>query len=341
MKLFKTFGTVTIIAVYLLILVGGIVRSTGSGMGCPDWPKCFGQWIPPIEEAALPQNYREIYREKRIAKNERVAKLLDKLGFSELSYKLTKDPSVLQEEPFNAVKTWIEYLNRVLGVLIGFFIFLTFIFSLPYRHTDKKVVFCSFTAFVMVGVEGFLGSLVVSTNLMPFLITIHMLLALAIVVLLIYALARTFHHPAATQKTTELPVFLHQLLLVGMLASILQIIVGTQVREAIDHIAALLYDRSLWIDQLGLSFYLHRSFSLLILALHLYFAYRLALQQKQLKQWAYALLAIIFTEILTGVGLAYLAMPAFLQPLHLTLATLIFGVQFWIWLLIKPDALHN
>ena len=37
----------------LLITVGGIVRATGSGLGCPGWPKCFGRWIPPLEYHAV------------------------------------------------------------------------------------------------------------------------------------------------------------------------------------------------------------------------------------------------------------------------------------------------
>ncbi|MEO6977888.1 MAG: COX15/CtaA family protein, partial [Mucilaginibacter sp.] len=112
---FQKINLATIILLFILILAGGVVRSTGSGMGCPDWPKCFGRYIPPTSVNELPKDYKQKYVAGRLAKNQRFAKTLDVFGYSDLAKRIREDRSILVPEDFNAAKTWTEYINRVIG----------------------------------------------------------------------------------------------------------------------------------------------------------------------------------------------------------------------------------
>ncbi|PVY41657.1 COX15/CtaA family protein [Pontibacter virosus] len=330
-KRFRNIGVLTVLAVYFLILVGGIVRSTGSGMGCPDWPKCFGSWVPPTDVSQLPDDYLEVYKEQRVDKNKRLAGFLDKIGFDKVAGQLRDHPLQHIETDFNVTKTWIEYINRLVGVVIGILIFLTVLYAIPYLKTDKSVFYLSLLSFVLVGFQGWLGSIVVSTNLLPVTITIHMALALVIVALLQYAVIRS----QAAFITPRFEASKHLLTVIGLVAAatFVQILIGTQVREEVDIVAFEMNgsNRDLWVDQLGLSFNIHRSFSILLLALHLYMAYLIyKLKDRQLNMMVNWMMVLLVAEIAFGVIMAYFAIPAFLQPLHLTIATLLFGVQFLI-----------
>lgn len=309
-KKFRRFGIITIVAVYFLILVGGIVRATGAGMGCPDWPKCFGMWIPPTDISQLPADYKEIF----------------KVGDRVIA-------------DFNAFHTWTEYVNRLVGALIGVFIFLTTVFSFAYFKKDRVVSGLSIFAFFLVMFQGWLGAKVVSSFLAPYMITLHMLLALVIVGVLIYAVVRS--HAEILGKGNYRGKASHNMwLIASIFLTLVQIGLGTQVREAVDHIAESLggTNRGEWIDSLGIYFIVHRSFSILLLAVHLAFAFfilKFFPKGNKVRNWTYALLTLLGAETLTGIIIAYFGIPAPLQPVHLLLGSGIFGIQFVLLLLLN------
>lgn len=338
---FRFWSVLTVISIYLLILVGGIVRASGSGMGCPDWPKCFGQWVPPTDIKQLPPDYKQIYLAQRVRKNQKLARTLASLGFKEVAGEIFAHPTQYVETEFNATKTWIEYINRLVGALIGIFVFVTAVVALPYWKRDRAVVWLAVGGWLLTGVQGWLGSLVVSTNLLPIMVTIHMGLALLIVAMLLYAADRARQEPVqpplivtewpdSATKPADSQQGIPKLLWLLLLVTFVQIILGTQVREQIDHISAVAdySGRENWVNQLGSVFKVHRSLSILIILLNSYAAYKLWPLAGRVRSLAAAVLVLIGMEILAGVVLAYLALPTIVQPIHLTLATLLFGAQF-------------
>ncbi len=324
------FSLLTLFAVYFLIFVGGVVRSTGSGMGCPDWPKCFGSWVPPTRVSELPDNYKQIYSEKRAVKNKRLANYMSSVGFDELADKIENDKSILEEADFNATKTWIEYVNRLIGVLIGLFIIVTFYLSTKYWSKDKVITLLGLGSLLLVVFQGWVGSLVVSTNLIPFMVTIHMLIALLIVALLCWMVTRT---NSQFQLKIDNKAGLNLVLVVSMVILIIQIVLGTQVREMVDEVAVAFnyMSRGSWVENLGVDFLIHRSFSWLVLLIHVALGYKLY-QNNLLTKVTKSLFFVIILTIGTGVIMAYFSIPAFLQPMHLLLGTMGFGLQIFLFL---------
>jgi cytochrome c oxidase assembly protein subunit 15 len=335
MRSFYRLTLATLIAVYVLILVGGIVRSTGSGMGCPDWPKCFGSYVPPTSVEELPTNYKDIYSDFRKKKNERFAKYLTALGFTDTAEQLLLDKSITEEADFNAVKTWIEYINRIIGVIIGLLIIAVFIFSVRFFKQHSKLTILAALSLILVVFQGWIGSFVVSTNLTPWTITVHMFLALLLVALLIYLLVQIdarldFANNSFSSISVINPSII--VLLAGCIVLLLvQILFGTQVREAIDVAEASISDRSKWVESLGASFLIHRSFSWVILAANGFLVFKLWKMGLQ-NGFVRATILLILGTIFTGVGMAWFAVPPFLQPIHLLLATVTFGVEFLLFL---------
>lgn len=327
MRTFYKLSLSTLMAVYLLILVGGVVRSTGSGMGCPDWPKCFGQWVPPTSVEQLPENYKEVYSAHRQKKNEKFAKYLAAFGMKDTADKILNDPSVKEESDFNPTKTLIEYVNRLVGVVIGFLIFAVFISAWRYRKAKTSLTVVAFLTLILVGFQGWIGSVVVSTNLTPWVVTVHMFLAMVIVAMLVWLVHRASVHREMIHPDKNVPVLTNLLLGACMLVLLVQIMLGTQVREAIDLIATQIAAREGWISAIGGDFIVHRSFSWAVLILHVLLTVKLW-KMERVNRFVLSVIVLILGTIFTGLGMAWFVVPPFLQPVHLTLATVTFGIQF-------------
>lgn len=283
----------TVIATLLLILIGGLVRAAGAGLGCPDWPTCFGMWIPPTSAADLPATY--------------------------------------DATQFNPYHTWIEYINRLTGVVIGLLITLTFAFSLKYRKKDPVITWASAAAFVLVLFQGWLGGQVVRSGLSEGMITIHMVLAMVIVNVLLYATYRAMNQAF----TVTLSVSARNKLLWisgGMLfITVVQLVLGTQVRESVD-IAKNIFaaPRSEWLDTVGVMYEVHRSFSWAVVALGgaLIYLNRKLKVPPLLSYIGWIIMFLIGIQILAGIGMERLGMPGVLQVIHLVGVALMICSQF-------------
>ncbi len=316
---YKKWAAWTLVTLYLLVLVGGIVRATGAGMGCPDWPRCFGSWIPPTDVSQLPENYKEIYGAK-----------------------------LKGEIEFNPVKTWIEYVNRLFGVFTGGWIFLTLLASIPFlKSNQRSVFFLSLSAFLLVGFQGWLGSKVVSTELHPVMVTLHMLLAIVIVFILLFSYAKvSYIDRLKIEKLKKRASSLNAWLIGSVAVVTIQIMLGTQVREEIDlAVLSLGYGaRAQWVESTGVIYLVHRSFSILVLVLvaGLWYQVKTGTNGRGvMRGLSDAMLGVLAAEILTGVTLGYFSVPAVLQPVHLTLAVLLLGIQFVLFLFLNAEKIFK
>ncbi|TCV19095.1 cytochrome c oxidase assembly protein subunit 15 [Sphingobacterium alimentarium] len=335
-KRFINVNRITIITLFLVILAGGVVRSTGSGMGCPDWPKCFNQIVPPTDVSQLPEGYEEHYIEGRVKKNQRFAKMIDFFGYAEMADKIRHDESILQHEEFNAAKTWTEYINRLVGVLAGFALLFTAVFSFIYIKSKPSIVVWSVLNVFLVIIQAWLGSIVVSTNLMPWIITVHMLLALIIVAVSIY----TFY-VATTLRNKQILINysfpgLKALAIVSLIITLIQVVYGTEVREIIDHLNSDGIPRTRWIDSIGVNYNIHRilAYVTLLLTGLLFFLVKSRFSKSSIQsQYAWIILILVLIQMLSGIILARFAVPAFAQTTHLVIASLFFGAQYYLMLL--------
>ncbi len=337
-KYFLKSAKIALVLVYLVIFAGAFVRLTGSGMGCPDWPKCFGYYIPPTEQKELLFTAQKKYDKGQvIIKDESL--LVAKTGFTSKSNfdaanweKYTKHDYAI----FNPIHTWVEYINRLLGALAGIACVITFILAFGYRKEKKILIVLTFFVCVLMGFQAWLGKTVVDSDLSPYKITTHMLAALLIVafqLIVIYTVQNN-------KRTAIYNSKFNTILLFSLALTLIQIVLGTDVREQVDIISKTGAPEIMWLQNPTIVFYIHRSFSIIVLITNLYL---FSLNSKfnlgfSKTKWV---IVILIMEIISGIAMYYLDFPFGTQTVHVVLATLLFGVQFYTILESKSKKTHS
>lgn len=328
-KYFLTTAKTALVLVYLVILAGALVRMTGSGMGCPDWPKCFGYYIPPTEQKELEFTPNKTYDKGQvIIKDEGllVAKsdFTAATSFSETNWEAyTKHDYAI----FNPAHTWIEYINRLLGALAGIACFVTFIFAFGYWKENKKIVAYSLLVCALMGFQAWLGKTVVDSVLSPVKITTHMLTAFLIVALQLYVIYVVSAKNSVRKHDKKFSIAL----VVVLLLTVVQVVLGTYVREFIDTVEKSGAPKPFWLLKPEISFYFHRSFSIVVLLANLFLLLRNRRLQLGFEKVNWVVRILIF-EIVLGVIMVYGDFPFGSQTLHLVFATFLFSVQFYLLL---------
>ena len=329
-KQLQRWTRISLIIVYLVIAAGATVRMTGSGMGCPDWPKCFGYYIPPTQAEQLEWKPNTKYREGNVIIDD------ERLLVASASFTTTGRFNSDRWEPytkhdyavFDAKHTWIEFINRLLGALSGLAILILFGFSLKWIR--KKPIIFIFSLLSLLGIlfQAWLGKTVVDSNLMPMKISLHMLMALLLVGFLLVVRVASKSFGLSKKPSRKISLLLYS----TFALTLVQIALGIQVRQYIDtQVVRWGYDfPQYWLATPERNFYIHRSLSILVLLANAWLFVRVIKEQLE-KVFIRRILWLIGGEVALGIAMFYFDFPFATQPLHLVLATLLFGVQlYWI-----------
>ncbi|HEX5150048.1 MAG TPA: COX15/CtaA family protein [Parafilimonas sp.] len=290
MSTYLNYTRIVLIFVFLVILAGGIVRTTQSGMGCPDWPHCYGKLAPPLSAKDLPADYK---------------KYLDKQDI---------------DKEYNPVHAWVEYVNRLITGMLGILLVIHVGWSFKKFFRTKQAI-CWFSCLFLVGTlfEAWLGKLVVDTNLAVVKITLHMLGALFLAIIPVIILHKLNDEKFVHDKK------LRTITTIALIIVLVQIIIGADVREQVDEVSkALNYQqRETWLQQLNTVFDMHKIIAVITSVLVIVVFWR-SLSYVPLQRGGLFLLLIVLLLMAAGISLASFNIPAFIQPIHLLLSSILF-----------------
>lgn len=323
--LYQKCAVAALVSVLVLIFVGAIVRVTGAGMGCPDWPTCWGLLIPPTKIEQV--DFEKLPVEKFQKKAERMG----------------RDPSTISRESlrkeFNPRHVWTEFINRLFSLPVGFFALGTFVISFIYVKNKPLVFWLSFASLLLVLANAIMGARVVYSGISPGVLTTHLALAMLLICVLVHCVWAGGEKPWKVNLSKG-EISSRILVISLLLLTIIEGILGSQIREMTDEMAKAHLDapRESWIAELEQSaiYLIHRSFSwlILVIAVWAYFSAKLH-QPGGTTPTQKGVIAIVFAQMALGVVMSQVHIYSWVQVLHVGLAAILLALVYR-WLLILP-----
>ena len=322
MTRFQKLATGALVSVLVLMFVGAIVRVTGAGMGCPDWPTCWGCLIPPTKVEDVDFSKLPIERFQRKA---------ERMG---------RDPASITVESlrqeFNPRHVWTEFLNRLTSLPVGFFSLATFIAAFWQREKRPLVFWMAFTSLAVVLINAWMGARVVYSGLSPGVLTAHLALAMALLGSLMYCAWRGTDTPWWIALNAPVHAKLRLAVTVLLVVTVIEGISGSQVREMTDVMAKSHGNvaRETWTGELEESwvYLVHRSFSWAVLGATIW-AWVLTKRHRvggpgRVER---VVLGIVLGQMVLGVVMSQVHIYSWVQVLHVGFAAILLAF-IWLWL---------
>jgi cytochrome c oxidase assembly protein subunit 15 len=292
---------ITVILLYILVLVGGFVRITESGDDCPDWPKCYGSWFPPLSIEDIPEEFNP-----------------------------TED---------KVYGSWIEYFNRLVGVILGISMLITFYKSIYIFKYDKIIFYGSLSSLLLIIIAGWFGGQIAQNidgeNIMhQHSVSIHLYIAILTIISLSYTTNRSFLllYPDCEKKnnySNESSYIFFAILILNLLL----VFSGSFIRDFIDDdsIKQLPYFLRMerYVYETGFIKFIHPilGFSMLgLLGILWNHIMNISNSSDILKMFVKVLLILIGLQVIIGEGLRFNFIHETFRLYHLWISTVILGI---------------
>ena len=192
---FQKLNWVLVFMTFDLIVFGAFTRLTDSGLGCPDWPGCYGTSNP----------------------------------FHALS-DIQHAESILPTGPVTVIKAWIEMIHRYLAMTVGALILVQLGLAVgKLKSIGNKPLIGSLGLLVLVCIQGAFGAWTVTLKLQPMIVTIHLMLALILLACLTAYAQQSWEEKHSTIRVIRIRPLSAQLLLLAFIVLFIQIFLGAWV----------------------------------------------------------------------------------------------------------------